>query len=596
MISSSLSPFQHSKKPSSNILATNNEEIARLANLNNKILKCLDRIDQQEQDDVASAAQHNSRKVCFILNCLTIAIFLDFYKFSQAPTCWSELPERIWLRVFQNLEVKDVNTVHLVCRSLHQIANLQVNSRLKFDHGYRKDLESLVRSSRVFEELTFEGTFKSSLCSDDFAMIEELISFTGIHVKKLIIRERDVDLKTVQKLLNLLPNLKSLEIGQFKKKPANKEPIKWDLRSTKIERVYLVYSIGLESLLEALEKCAIKEVKYHAYSNESTEILGKFLKSQEKNLKKLFLVCYNSPSNLLMDLKELRLEHFKFDSRWKSNSLEFLKQQIDLKYLKISTKEFSIQDLNTICELKNLESLELEGWARDRTPLSKLHKLQKLKRLNVHSIVGGNIFEHLQFGVFHSLEELHGNSYRASVESIREMKRTTPKLKKIELGAALTSDAFSAVLESLEDLEYLEVSIIDWEITEKVYPKIKQLDMFSTDCLKSGASAEMFTKVFPNLEYLRIKEIPQDPVRVTESFFITLLTGLKQLKSLHLNIHSDTGFYCKFMLPCFRKYGKHLEEVDVSGFVIEQGSFEPLPKFELKKEPGNRLSFTDFTC
>jgi hypothetical protein len=39
-----------------------------------------------------------------------------------------------------------------------------------------------------------------------------------------------------------------------------------------------------------------------------------------------------------------------------------------------------------------------------------------------------------------------------------------------------------------------------------------------------------------------------------------------------------------------------LEEVDVSGFVIEQGSFEPLPKFELKKEPGNRLSFTDFTC
>jgi hypothetical protein len=40
------------KETLKNILADNCEEIARLTNLNLKILKCLDRTDQQDQDNV----------------------------------------------------------------------------------------------------------------------------------------------------------------------------------------------------------------------------------------------------------------------------------------------------------------------------------------------------------------------------------------------------------------------------------------------------------------------------------------------------------------------------------------------------------------
>ncbi len=73
--------------------------------------------------------------------------------FFQNITCWSELPEKVWLRVLEKLPVKDVNSVHLVCRNLHQIANLHVNPKLGFVENWPKDLEALAQSSRIFEEL-----------------------------------------------------------------------------------------------------------------------------------------------------------------------------------------------------------------------------------------------------------------------------------------------------------------------------------------------------------------------------------------------------------------------------------------------------------
>jgi hypothetical protein len=68
--------------------------------------------DQNQENElgVASKAdlpQQNTYKVSLISS--DIAFYLHHLKRSQAPTCWSELPEKIWLKVFQNLEVEDVN-------------------------------------------------------------------------------------------------------------------------------------------------------------------------------------------------------------------------------------------------------------------------------------------------------------------------------------------------------------------------------------------------------------------------------------------------------------------------------------------------------
>jgi hypothetical protein len=60
------------------------------------------------------------------------------------------------------------------------------------------------------------------------------------------------------------------------------------------------------------------------------------------------------------DLKGLRLAHFEFySSSRRIIFLEFLKQQIDLKFLRLQITQFSNEVLNTICELTRLEILEI---------------------------------------------------------------------------------------------------------------------------------------------------------------------------------------------------------------------------------------------
>jgi hypothetical protein len=75
----------------------------------------------------------------------------------QSATCWSELPEKLWLKVIENLRVKDVNNLHLVCRNFHQIANLHVNPKLCFDSFSSKNLENLVHSREFLRNWNFMG-------------------------------------------------------------------------------------------------------------------------------------------------------------------------------------------------------------------------------------------------------------------------------------------------------------------------------------------------------------------------------------------------------------------------------------------------------
>jgi hypothetical protein len=61
-------PIPAFKETLKKMLSTNCEEIARLTNLNIKILKCLDRIDEQDQENgngvgVAKVTQRNNSQV-----------------------------------------------------------------------------------------------------------------------------------------------------------------------------------------------------------------------------------------------------------------------------------------------------------------------------------------------------------------------------------------------------------------------------------------------------------------------------------------------------------------------------------------------------
>jgi hypothetical protein len=201
-----------------------------------------------------------------------------------------------------------------------------VNPQLCFEDSTDKNLESLVQSSRIFEQLKFsnESDYLSDL--DKFEMIEKYIRSTGNYLKSLVIRERTVDQEVAVKLLDLQPNLESLDIFTV----ISGESITTKI-STKIERLEMISCVGFEKLLESLEKCAIKEMTLHTLSLEESAAFQKLLKSQEKNLKKL-TIRFNC--GFLVDLKDLRLEYLDYDVR-ENVSTEFLNQQVDLKTLKL---------------------------------------------------------------------------------------------------------------------------------------------------------------------------------------------------------------------------------------------------------------------
>ncbi len=123
--------------------------------------------------------------------------------------------------------------MHLVSRNFHQIANLHVNPKLHIEENSPKDLESLVQSSRTFEELQFSGE-----CDENFEMIEEFIGSVGIHIKKLDISFLKMDHMIVQKLLNSLPNLEFLELNSVE--ITSEKTNKWNLKVTKIQRIKIL--------------------------------------------------------------------------------------------------------------------------------------------------------------------------------------------------------------------------------------------------------------------------------------------------------------------------------------------------------------------
>ncbi len=200
--------------------------------------------------------------------------------------------------------------------------------------------------------------------------------------------------------------------------------------------------------------------------------------------------------------------------------------------------------------------------------LSDLYKLAKLKKLELHECASWNILGHLLFGVFYDLEELDAHFEIAFEEDIQEMSRFTPNLKKLKINFA-SSDIINAFLGNLESLETVNIysHLCDfWNLPDKVHPQIKHLDINTT--LVPNFTAEQFTKAFPNLEFFKTDKFRIDDdskIEDIESFFVTLLSGLKKLRGIHMEIwvRKELNIDQESLLRCVTKYGKNLQDVKI---------------------------------
>jgi hypothetical protein len=223
-----------------------------------------------------------------------------------------------------------------------------------------------------------------------------------------------------------------------------------------------------------------------------------------------------------------------------------------------------------IFELKNLESLDL--WCDSSLPDSrKLNDLQKLKNLKFLKVSGcnhGNILNHLRIVIFEDLEELDGQFYNVDLESIEDLNRIAPKLKKLTV-STVSSPTINKLLETLENLEILTVKYLNWELPSFISPKIKQLkylnESFDSD------HARLLVQIFPNLDRLIIKDCCSN---LTKRFLETVLRGLNRLEELQVGLqYGKVKFDADFVLQCVNKFGKNLKKICV-GFQSDEDDFD----------------------
>jgi hypothetical protein len=125
-------------------------------------------------------------------------------------------------------------------------------------------------------------------------------------------------------------------------------------------------------------------------------------------------------------------------------------------------------------------------------------------------------------------------------------------------------------LENLEEI-IIESDEDDWDLSEKVYPKIKKLSC----CFE--LNIEQFSKQFPNLETLKLNII-----RKSESFIADLLNGFKLLKKLQMSIWCDAELDPEPVLQCFQEYGGNLEEAEAD---FRFPRLQAVPGFAIEKKP-----------
>lgn len=150
-----------------------------------------------------------------------------------------------------------------------------------------------------------------------------------------------------------------------------------------------------------------------------------------------------------------------------------------------------------------------------------------------------NILAHMQSSVFNHLESLEADFEGASLESVANLKKIAPNLKKLKLWSGSSE---MAMLEHLEKLEKMKIgggpnSV--WELTGEqsfICPSVKFLK-----CDRSFVcdSIERLPVMFPNVEVLKFYLWPaqlniHDSVRM-------LLAGMKKLKKLILEQVLDDG-------------------------------------------------------
>jgi hypothetical protein len=382
----------------------------------------------------------------------TIKTTKNIPKFShfQGPEEWIDLPEHIWIKIFNNLCSSCILPAHEVCRKFHELANLYPRHELHLGKLLisEENIEYFKKSSRIYKKVEiyeFEG-----LTEVKFNQTIDLLKPTSLFVKELILGHVTIEKMWLTRILKQLSNLDTLNLLRLQSNDPDQETQQSiQISLPKLQNITICdCEDAFERFLVDLRDCSVVDLYFlltgHFTTNSNNNYLTSFIKNQEKSLKKLSI--WNSlirPAdwNFIGDLKEIRLESLNLTRCRDDNNLlqNFLRQNAaTLKFLSLTSCGLTDQLLETICEsLKNLETLCLanDSFANINSGLLALQKLTKLKTFNVHFLSADkNVLEGFTFVVNENLVEIEATIDGASPEFIEKFADCVPNLAKFRMG------------------------------------------------------------------------------------------------------------------------------------------------------------------
>lgn len=481
----------------------------------------------------------------------------------------------------KKLRANELKNMHLTSKKFHEIASNHVPRKLKLNFMFVHLLETVPVPIRIYDELEISDQL---LQQEHMNMILTIVQRTGVHVKKLHLRQGDqnVSKPALIRILNSCPNLQDLSLGSLHISDTESFQGKIACPKLKILNISNCESEFEDFLLNSLENDKFKLNEFCLSSYTILKFLP-LLKSQEKSIKKLKVELQDEPGDFLQiiaALPEMKLEYFEcfddFSYSLETNDerfLEFLRRQPNLKCLKLRNTLLRDAALDVIGNTINkLEILELANsqWYDPHDLSSKgTENLGKLKNLNklafTHRHLSFNNLNGLTVAVNENLRELEADFYNTTIDFVLELPRFLPNLKKLSIKRGFNHKL--DLLKIFPKLECVEAED-EWDLYD-FFPSLSEehSQQFASNLklLKIGRiwpltkeNARELSMSFPKLEHLSFEQ----PRGLTDDSVEILLKEFKHLKCLHI-LRNDRNQLTEKTVSNIKNFGQHLEQFHI---------------------------------
>lgn len=356
--------------------------------------------------------------------------------------------------------------------------------------------------------------------------------------------------------------------------------------------------LNLRDILNQLPKNSLTEIKF---VNLNLKIFSAFFEKQQGSVKKFSITGPIGDTEILSSIQNFKLESLKMIAPKTKQLSSIIKNQKDLRSLKLtidSVTEYNNEVFNEIVELEHLESLDIP-FNENLSPMI-IKNLQAITHLQKLSLSCSLIFfGNLTHAKLPTLRELDVTiSEPIFNEMIKNLSKNIPNLTSVKLKGPLVINFITEIASNYKDLENLwiendesfYVNIPDLQPIDRVNENLKHFCIINHDrkvvlCTNDLIS---FLKKFTKVETLVLSKFVELYLYDLESI-LTHLTELKEMIIESRNLDSTTK-----VMEVIKHYGNDLKFIKFENFKM-QTDVESLKVFFEGKFPVIDKAFQSLT-